>query len=82
MSLYNAKTEGSSLRVTKFDSDLNPESSYLTTRSECSCPAGSRPKCRHREMYMALLEIADSGTFLDHETGDYVTAEEALGVDP
>lgn len=69
MSLYNAKTEGDALRVTKFDYDLNVESSYLTTPTTCECPAGVRPSCRHREMFHNLLTIADMLQFWDYERG-------------
>lgn len=67
MTLYNAKTEGHSLRVTKFDSDLNPESSYLTTSELCECPAGVRSTCRHRQMYPILRTIADKNEFWDFD---------------
>lgn len=67
MSLYNSKTEGHSLRVTKFDIDLNPESSYLTTAENCECPAGVRSTCRHRQMYPILRTIADLPQFWDYE---------------
>lgn len=80
MTLYNAKTEGHSLRVTKFDSDLNPESSYLTTAENCECPAGVRSTCRHRQMYYNLRAIADGPYFFNYDeqlyknaNGDHVT---------
>lgn len=67
MTLYNAKSEGHSLRVTKFDFDLNPESSYLTTAENCECPAGVRSTCRHRQMYPHLQAIANTGKFFDFD---------------
>lgn len=67
MPLYNAKTEGHSLRITKFDSDLNVESSYLTTTENCECPAGVRSTCRHRQMYWILKTIADKPEFWDYD---------------
>lgn len=76
MTLYNAKTEGDSLRVTKFDDDLNVESSYLTSPNECTCPAGSRSTCRHRQMYPNLRMIADTGNFWDYEAGVQVDLDD------
>lgn len=78
MTLYNAKTEGHSLRVTKFDSDLNPESSYLTTSELCECPAGVRSTCRHRQMYYNLRAIADQPRFWDYEAGHVVNGEDVF----
>lgn len=54
MTLYNLHTDGDQWRITKFV-DGNPESSYLTTHSECQCPAGHRHTCRHRQMLPAML---------------------------
>ena len=78
MTLYNARTSGDSLRITKFDDDLNPidDSSYLTSQTECTCPAGHRPTCRHRQMYFALWMIRDSGKFWDFEGSRVVAAME------
>lgn len=53
--LYNCKPEGSSHRITKFDNDLNVESTYLCTESTCECPAGHRHTCRHRQMLPRFL---------------------------
>lgn len=58
--LYSCKSEiapdGSGhYRITKFDADLNVESSYITTALTCDCPAGERPMCRHREMLPKFL---------------------------
>lgn len=52
--LYNLHTDGDQYRITKFV-DGNPESSYLTTHSECQCPAGHRHTCRHRQMLPEML---------------------------
>lgn len=51
MSLYSAKSVDDVIRITKFDEDLDVESSYITTRSTCECPAGARDTCRHRQMF-------------------------------
>lgn len=53
--LYSLRDDGDQFRVTKFDADLNIESSYLMTATECTCPAGVRPTCRHRQMFPDLL---------------------------
>jgi hypothetical protein len=67
MSLYNAKAVETALRITKFDDDLDVESSYITTRSTCECPAGVRDSCRHRQMLPEFISTkrADTGWFLD-----------------
>jgi hypothetical protein len=67
MSLYNAKTSNGAFRITKFDGNLEVESSYLTTVKECECPAGSRPTCRHRQMLPEFIahERVDTYWFLD-----------------
>lgn len=75
MTLYNSKTEGDSLRVTKFDSDLNVESSYLTTAENCECPAGHRSTCRHRQMYPILQTIANLPQFWDFDAERVVAME-------
>jgi hypothetical protein len=77
MTLYNLKTDGDHYRITKFDSDLNVESSYLLSATECECPAGHRPSCRHRQMLPKMLAGGalnkpsfydfDSDTFFDTE---------------
>ena len=76
MSLYNMKTENNGdLRITKFTDDLEPEytngkqSSYITSRDACDCPAGHRPTCRHREMLPAFVSTArvDTAWMYDHD---------------
>ena len=69
MSLYNCKQEGSSYRITKFDPDLNPEGSYLVTPSNCECPAGVRPTCRHRKMLSTIKDRANTEWFYDYDNG-------------
>jgi len=70
VTLYNLKTDGDEYRITKFDNQLNVESSYLLSLSECECPAGSRPTCRHRQMLPEMLayDMANTGMFYDFET--------------
>src|SRR5216684_2680338 len=76
--LYNMKHDGDQFRCTKFDTDLNIESSYLCTEHECECPAGSRPKCRHREMVPLFIHrgTVDSGWFLDYDRGGWVQMQD------
>lgn len=78
MTLYNCKSEGNEYRVTKFDSDLNVESTYLTTLRECQCPAGHRDTCRHRLMLPIFLKKrdgADRGQWLlDYDRKQWVRA--------
>lgn len=73
MSLYNLKTADGQFRITKFTNDLDVESSYLLSESECACPAGSRPTCRHRQMLPKMLEVqaADSGLFYDFDSDKF-----------
>lgn len=69
--LYNARqsASGQPITITKFDSDLNPLASYTVTVLECSCPAGFRPMCRHREMLPTFLTSGhvDDGTFYNYD---------------
>lgn len=62
MSLYSYRSTG---YVTKFDSDGNVEASYQTSPEACTCPAGHRQTCRHRQMLTWLFPIADTHWFLD-----------------
>jgi hypothetical protein len=54
ITLYNLHTDGSDFRITKFV-DGEVESSYLTSVTECECPAGHRSTCRHRQMLPQLI---------------------------
>lgn len=73
MSLYNLKSADGNWRVTKFTNDLEVESSYITSLSECDCPAGSRPTCRHRQMLPKMLEVGaeDSPMFYDFDKDQF-----------
>lgn len=72
--LYNCKHAGDQYRITKFNSEGDPESSYLTTFEECDCPAGKRPMCRHREMLPKFIQrgAVDTGWFFDYDRGGWV----------
>lgn len=83
MTYYNSKSgaSASEIIVTKFDDDFHPVTShegiasYTTTRDTCTCPAGHRPTCRHRQMWPILMTIKDLYQFYDFETGHVVKME-------
>lgn len=79
MSLYNLKTDGDHYRITKFTNDLEVESSYLCSETECECPAGHRPSCRHRQMLPILLanDMLDRGKFYDFDTQQFYQTHSA-----
>src|SRR5208282_1159225 len=56
--------------ITKFDRDYNPEGTYALTTSNCSCPAGQKPTCRHRKMlpFFTTTRHIDDGWFFDYDT--------------
>jgi hypothetical protein len=74
MSLYNLRSSDGDWRITKFDNDLNPESSYLVSAEACECPAGVRPTCRHRQMLPKLLAAGaeDSPMFYDFDHDQFL----------
>lgn len=74
MTLYNCRYAGDEYRITKFDNHMNVESSYLTDGSECDCPAGVRPSCRHRQMLPKFIQREHIGDewFLDFDRGGWV----------
>lgn len=82
MTLYNAKLVETALRITKFDDDLDVESSYITTRDTCECPAGVRDTCRHRQMYPAFIESkrADTGWFFDYDEHKWYYYDQETGL--
>jgi hypothetical protein len=68
--LYNCHDAGDQYRITKFvDGDV--ESSYICTHTECDCPAGIRPSCRHRQMLPQMLaaNIVNSHYFWHFDYG-------------
>jgi hypothetical protein len=68
--LYHLSALGAAYRITKLDPSYHVESSYIVSLKECSCPAGPRPTCRHRQMlpfFLAKGHIAD-GWMLDWHT--------------
>lgn len=74
--LYNCHTDGTEWRITKFN-DGEVESSYLCSTTECQCPAGHRPSCRHRLMLPMFIARGAVNTFwfLDFERKGWVSNE-------
>lgn len=82
--LYNCKQIEFAWRITKFDNDMNVESSYLTTAESCECPQGAKPTCRHRKMLPAFLEhkhVGD-GWFYNYDTRQWHNLTKAEGPTP
>ena len=84
MTIYNVKKAEETYRVTKFTDDLDAESSYITTRDTCECPAGHRNTCRHREMLPEFIATDRINTpwfcdwdnkqwfYFNQETGEFL----------
>lgn len=64
MTLYSYRSTG---YITKFDSDGNVEASYQVSSEGCTCPAGHRHTCRHRQMLPDLRPLADTHWFWDFD---------------
>lgn len=74
MTEYNCVTDShTNYRITKFDDDFNVESSYLVSLTNCECPQGNKPTCRHRKMLPQFLvtKRVDSQWFLNYDTGEW-----------
>ena len=84
MTLYNLKSSDGQWRITKFTNDLDVESSYITSETECECPAGVRPSCRHRQMLPRMLNVGaeDSGMFYDFERDVFLEPIEGEDTQP
>ncbi len=77
MTLYNCRHDGDQYRITKFNDDINVESSYLCTLEECECPRGPHHTCRHRQMlpnFIAKGHVGDEW-FFDFDRGGWVQGE-------
>lgn len=79
ISLYSCKSEidasgATRYRISKFDTDMNVEASYLTDGIACECPAGERPACRHRIMLSRFIARGAVNTFwlYDYERNGWV----------
>lgn len=68
--LYNLHTSDSEYRITKF-LDGNVAASYTLTETSCSCPAGVRQTCRHRQMlpHMLISGILNTHWFFNRNLG-------------
>jgi len=77
MSLYNLRSSDGEFRITKFDSDLNVESSYLVSHEKCECPqfVNRNQRCRHLRMLRQLEPWCDQPFFYDYETGRWFDSE-------
>lgn len=82
--LYNLKSNSKGWIITKFDADLNPDTSYQMIHMDgvlnCSCPQMAKPKCRHRTMFpeFQLKQRIDTNWFFDYDTRQwrqYLSAE-------
>lgn len=79
MSLYNIKRDNAAkdygkeqFIINKFDEDLNHESTYLVSKTGCTCPAGVRPSCRHRNMLPRMMQHIGDGWFHVYETNKWI----------
>ena len=89
MPLYNMKENGSGYKITKFNDDLEPEldkdgqvKTYAVSASECSCPAGHRPTCRHRQMLPDFQNTGRVNTrwFLEFDNREWFFLDGKLGL--
>lgn len=82
MPLYNLKTSNGEYKITKFDEDLNPESSYLVSNDACECPAGHRSTCRHRQMLPVFQMAGRANTrwFFDIERDKWMYLDDRKGL--
>ena len=72
VTLYNCHHDGDQYQITKF-TDGNPESSYLTTHTDCQCPRSEHPTCRHRQMLPIFINsgLINTHLFLNWDNGHY-----------
>ena len=69
MTLYNLKQSKDKYIITKFDGDLEVQSSYEVNGGVCTCPAGTHGRyCRHKEMQNYFIEQGrvDSPWFFEY----------------
>lgn len=70
---YRLETTPVGHRIIKYDIAANEESRYDIIEMEgyvnCTCPAGSRPSCRHRDMLPDMLERVDTQWFWEYPGG-------------
>jgi hypothetical protein len=93
MALYNLKSaEGDLYRMTKFDSDMNVESSYLVSDEACECPqfVNRDKRCRHQKMLKHFLRgptiRLDTGWLYDYDNDAWFAlnhdGQEAVEAEP
>ena len=78
--LYNLKSTPTGFAIAKFNENLEVEAAYTlepfapgASTYTCSCPAGPRPSCRHRNMLPRMLPKADTAQFYCYETQLWMT---------
>jgi len=73
MILYSLRSADGEWRITKFDEDLNQESSYIVSTEACECPQwqGRERQCRHMKMLPMMVERADSPWFFCYEDAQW-----------
>jgi len=79
---YNCKSNGSGYHLTKFDEDLNPISEqYDTSLAECTCKAGVRPTCRHRQMLPLFQHLGrvNTGWFFEFDSQRWYYLDQMSG---
>lgn len=76
MTLYTIKP---GFFAVKFDDDFNVLTTYSVSEEGCSCPAGNKDTCRHREMLQVFKDSdrVGSGWFVDWDKTRWV---EPIGV--
>jgi hypothetical protein len=81
--LHSSPTDGEFI-IQKFNTDYHCESVYALTQSECQCPQGNKPRCRHRTMLPMFLKhnhIGD-GWFLEWDTRLWRKPVNDISIDP
>lgn len=66
--LYNIRRGPHGYQLGKFDRDLNLLAIYDTDAKHCTCPAGTRPTCKHRKMLPRMLARVNTNEFYCYET--------------
>jgi len=73
MNLYTLRSADGEWRITKFDQDLEMESSYIVSTDGCECPqwTSRERQCRHMKMLPMMVERADSAWFFCYEDAQW-----------
>ena len=79
--LYTCRSAGEQYQITKLDANLDVESSYLVSATECQCPSFERRQtCRHLTMlprFIARKHVGDSWAHDFERNGWYRIAEDS-----